>query len=78
MAYHHAETSHTSDLPHRVIAALKSAFSHIGHALVSASAANRQLQLAQKLQEKSDEELAELGLRREDIVRYAFRDMLHI
>ncbi len=78
MAYHEAHAVSATDLPHRALAGIKTFFSAFGHGLVAASSANRRLKLVEKLNEKSDEELAELGLRREDIVRKVFADMLHI
>jgi uncharacterized protein YjiS (DUF1127 family) len=32
----------------------------------------------ERLSSKSDKQLAEMGLRREDIPRYVFRDLIHI
>lgn len=42
------------------------------------SDALQRVYLIQRLNEKTDEELAELNIRREDIVRHAFRDILYI
>ncbi len=37
--------------------------------------AHRRVEIASRLQAKSDAELAELGLKREDIVHHVFRDL---
>ncbi|MDF1727900.1 MAG: hypothetical protein P1U53_09125 [Sulfitobacter sp.] len=50
----------------------------VGRALVLNSAAQARLDRVQALQSKSDAELAEFGIRREDIVHYVFRDVLHL
>lgn len=78
MAYHSAHAAHYSDIPHRVLDAVKSFFVAIGKALVAGSEGNRRLKLVEKLSAKSDEELAALGIRREDIVRRVFIDMLDV
>ncbi len=78
MAYHEAHASHVSDLTHRGFSAVKSFFAMCGNAMVAASTANHRLQTVERLNAKSDTELAELGIRREDIVRHVFIDMLHI
>ena len=53
-------------------------FRSVGHALVINSTANQRLMKVQRLQAKSDEELAELGIKRDDIVRHCFGDLYHI
>ena len=78
MAYQDTHTIHTDDLPHSALAVVKRAFSAIGHALVAVSVANRRHQLFEELSAKSDEELAKIGIRREDIVRKVFHDMLDV
>lgn len=78
MAYQSTSTHHVSDLPHRIIEGARAVFSVIGHAMVSAAAANRRMAIVEKLQAKSDAELAEMGLRREDIVRHVFMDMADV
>ncbi len=42
-----------------------------------AASANKRLAQIEALSAKSDEELAELGIRREDIARHVFRDIYH-
>ena len=78
MAYQHTHAAHHSDLPHRVLGAFKSFFSVIGRALVAGSTANHRLKIVERLSAKSDAELAALGIRREDIVRRVFIDMLDV
>lgn len=78
MAYQNAHSTHASDLFHGLLDGITAAFGAVGNFLISISAANQRLHLVERLQAKSDEELAELGMRREDIVRYVFRDILHV
>lgn len=78
MAYQTTELVHDHDRVHRAISATKSFFRMVGQAMISTSAANRRLLIVEKLQAKSDAELADIGLRREDIVRHVFRDMLDV
>lgn len=77
MAYHDTTTSYGSDLAHRALDRLVAFLHIIGGALTSVAEANQRVRLVEKLNVKSDDQLAELGIRREDIVRYAFRDMMH-
>lgn len=78
MAYHHTTTSHGFEIAHSVLSRIKSFFTAIGQGLMSVAEANQRVQLVERLNAKSDAELAQMGIRREDIVRYVFRDMLHI
>ncbi len=78
MAYHDTAQTHAADLPHRIAAGIKNAFSVLGQAMIAAASANRRLKLVERLNEKSDAELAQMGLRREDIVRRVFSDMLDV
>ncbi|MFK7762384.1 MAG: DUF1127 domain-containing protein [Roseobacter sp.] len=78
MAYHSADAVPAHDFTHRVIAQVKSFFSVVGTSLVMAASTNRRLHLVDRLSAKSDAELAALGIRREDIVRHVFIDMLDI
>ncbi|SDW95498.1 hypothetical protein [Litoreibacter albidus] len=43
-----------------------------------AASANARIAQMEKLNAKSDEELSAMGMRREDIARYVFRDIYHI
>lgn len=52
--------------------------SGIGHALVAMGEANPRLKRIDALQRMSDEQLAERGIRREDIVRHVFHDVFYI
>ncbi|WP_109466813.1 DUF1127 domain-containing protein [Albibacillus kandeliae] len=66
-------TSKTADQP-----IFESVFNAVAHAFSCyVQKASRADQVA-RLNDKSDEELAKMGLRREDIPRYVFRDLLHI
>lgn len=78
MALQHTETNHFFDIPHRILLGVGSVFSVIWSALVSVSEANRRVIIVQQLSEKSDAELAKLGIRREDIVQHVFVDRLDV
>ncbi|WP_298261987.1 DUF1127 domain-containing protein [uncultured Litoreibacter sp.] len=60
-------------------------FDRIGDFLVSlfnsidlAASANTRIAEMEKLNAKTDEQLSEMGLRRQDIARHVFRDIYHI
>ncbi|MEM1074555.1 MAG: DUF1127 domain-containing protein [Pseudomonadota bacterium] len=77
MAHFDIHHSGAGEFAHRIASILKAGVVGIYEFLVSISTANERVHLVQMLQEKSDTELAELGIRREDIVRYAFRDVIY-
>ena len=58
--------------------ALGAPFRAIGAWLVRLAETNRLVQEADALHAMSDADLAAKGLRREDIPRYVFRDLLHL
>ena len=58
--------------------AIAAFFAKIGKALISGGAAQARFDQVQALQAKSDAELAKMGLKRDEIVHYVFRDMLHL
>ena len=78
MAYHDTQHTYAHDAFDRAFGAVKSFFGAIGSALISVSEANRRMQVVDRLQHKSDAELAALGIKREEIVRYVFQDMLDV
>lgn len=53
-------------------------FAAIGAALVRSAENTGRVRRLERLQEKSDAELAKMGLKREDIVRHVFRDLYYI
>ncbi len=55
-----------------------SALAHIGAMLTTITESNHRLQLAQRLHKMSDSELAERGLKREEIAHHVFRDLFYI
>lgn len=57
---------------------LSRVFRGIGDALITLTEANSRVRQAQALQALSDEELANRGLKRQDIARYVFSDMFYI
>lgn len=50
-------------------------FATLGNALVLMSTANARVRQVERLQSLSNEQLAERGIRREDIARHVFRDL---
>jgi hypothetical protein len=76
MAYHDTHTVAASDILKQAGRSVLRFFGHIFDALAFAAEGNRRLKLVEKLQAKSDEDLAAMGLKREDIVHHAFRDVL--
>lgn len=53
-------------------------FSAIGAGLVRVGEASSRARELEVLNAKTDAQLAEMGLKREDIVRFVFRDMMYI
>lgn len=58
--------------------AIGKVFAAIGSALVKGSVAQSRMNRVNALTAKTDEELAALGLRRQDIVHHVFRDIHYI
>jgi hypothetical protein len=75
MAYETTHPTTATELPHRILGIFGRVFSALGLALVAIPETNRRIAAMQRLQEKSDAELAARGLRREDIARHVFIDM---
>ncbi len=57
---------------------LKTALGVIGGFFAAVMDANSRQDQVQRLHTMSDKQLAEFGVRREDIVRYVFRDVYHL
>ncbi len=57
---------------------LKAAFGAIGGFFTAVMDANSRQDQVQRLNAMSDQQLADFGVRREDIVRYVFRDCYHL
>ena len=53
-------------------------FASIGNALVAVAEANPRMKKVHALQRMTDAELAERGIKREDIVRVVFHDVLYM
>ncbi|MGC3939395.1 DUF1127 domain-containing protein [Roseobacter sp. EG26] len=78
MAYHVAHQIPGSEVLQSFWASVTKIFSGIGSSLMLAASANRRMVIVERLQEKSDAELAAIGIRREDIVRHVFSDILYV
>lgn len=61
-----------------VASAIWSGLQSVGKFLTVAGAAQARVQKMEELAAKSDEELAHMGIRREDIARVVFSDILYI
>ena len=72
-----AYTSHHT-APAGIFSAVQHFFASIGNALVAVAEANPRMKKVQALQRLSDAELAERGIKREDIVRVVFHDVLYM
>ena len=74
--------AHVSNPSHRTGAGLvdgiSNVFGYIGDFLVSIAESNSKVRQAAALQALSDAELAERGLKRQDIARYVFADSYHL
>lgn len=73
MAYTHE--THTAP---SLMAAMRRFFSNLSSSFSIAATANARLTRMERLNALTDEELAEIGLRREDIARHVFRDILYL
>ncbi|GGX54841.1 hypothetical protein GCM10007385_23990 [Tateyamaria omphalii] len=50
----------------------------LGHSAAMSAAAESRFKRIEALNAKTDEELAAMNLRREDIAAYVFRDLMHL
>lgn len=78
MAYNNTQANTRNDILHGVLDAMKATFSALGGFFLSISKANHRMHHVERLQAKSDAELKEMGLRREDIARHVFNDSLYL
>ena len=62
----------------RVLAAVADALTGVNQAIAVSRDCDARLRQIDKLQAKSDADLAEMGLTRDDIVRHVFRDIYYI
>jgi hypothetical protein len=60
------------------LAQLGKLFTAIGHGLVRATESSSRLHRVEALQAKSDAELAQMGLKRDDIVHHVFKDLFYV
>lgn len=77
MAYQDAHFASSRDVIATVAGGLRNFFFSLGHSIVLSTEASRRLHLVQDLQSKTDEELAALNLKRDDIVREVFGDLFY-
>lgn len=64
--------------PLGILAAIKRAFESVFLAMSVASSYDARLKDIERLQRMSDNQLAEMDLKREDIVRYVYRDLYYV
>lgn len=62
----------------RALATMGGMFASIGTALVNAGEASARTQQIEALQAKSDEELARLGIKRDEIVYHVFKEFMFL
>lgn len=53
-------------------------FAMVGRAMTMSAAMDARMKRVDALNAKSDEQLAAMNLRREDITAYVFRDLMHL
>jgi uncharacterized protein YjiS (DUF1127 family) len=78
MAYHSSAPRFVLAPLHGALDATKAFFAGIGRAMVMNSSGQKRLERAERLNAKTDAELAQMGIRRDDIPRIVFGDMWHI
>ncbi len=74
----HAISHHGTGLFARAFSAIGTALDTIGRALTVNAAAEARLREVNRLQALSDQELTDLGLKRDRIVQHVFRDIIMI
>ncbi|MFD2738485.1 DUF1127 domain-containing protein [Sulfitobacter aestuarii] len=78
MSYHSTATPSLAANLHGALSNVGSFFAALGRGIVANSSGARRLERIERLEAKSDAELAELGLRREDILHHVFKDLYYI
>ena len=70
--------AHAATVVHTPASPLSGFFTGLFNALTRMAEANTRVQQVEALQNLSDEDLAAKGIRREDIARFVYRDVLYI
>lgn len=70
--------SSTTSWSHRVLTGIGSAFATFGRALAVSHGGEARLREVERLQAKTDGELANLGISRDRIVHHVFRDIYDV
>lgn len=79
MAYQHTALQlDLAQAAQHLVARISDGLAAFGHVLMTSSAGHARLERVEALRAKTDEELAAMNLRREDIVQYVFRDLYFI
>ncbi|WP_299970618.1 hypothetical protein [uncultured Roseobacter sp.] len=79
MAYQTSSTHHNAgSVFHGFLAGLRGFLSSVGTALIVSSSYNARAERVQALQAKTDEELAALNIKRDEIVHHVFRDLYYV
>ncbi|MDJ0630232.1 MAG: hypothetical protein QNJ44_18400 [Rhodobacter sp.] len=78
MAFHSDTYPSGSGAVQRIAARTGEWLASLGRSVFIARAAEARVHEMERLMAKSDAELAEIGLRREDVARHVFRDILHL
>lgn len=79
MTYQNTATPSTvASVAHDVLGHVGGFFAYIGKAMMYSSTAHRRFEAIQALQSKTDEELAALNIKRDQIVHEVFKDLYYI
>ncbi len=78
MATMHTTTTARGNIISGILHGIGGLFSSIFDVMLNLAESNRRAKEIERLNAMSDEQLAARGLKRTDIVRYVFRDMLYI
>ncbi len=78
MAYNSTLTEFSAHSSKSALSAIGGFLASIGAAMVKVSSNNGRLKEVDRLQAKTDADLAAMGLKREDIVHHVFRDMYYL
>lgn len=71
-------TQTNSTILSSIWAGISGFFASVGRAMIVSSSADARLRKVEYLNAKTDEELAAMGLKRQDIPAFVFRDLMHI
>lgn len=77
MAYNDAQFAKSHDVLIEGLGSIRRFFATVARAIFVSSQSNRRMHMVQELQSKSDDELAALNIKRDDIIRHVFGDLFY-